>query len=339
MAKKRAAKLPPDDRPLGRDTPATMAVFPDLAAAVPAVPPGFVRGPLPRRSPGTIRFVRGQPGGNPGEDDGDYYQTRGFCTGWSTAHVAECEAGSPDMMDVPEARWARPVRFSPGYSYALGRQLSEQLGDGLSPSQDGGIVGRCVQAAGKYGFLPWSEWPSDPAHEQAQPNNLYPTSTQLAEGAKNAPGSYVMLRSAGEIQTQLLTGRFVGVGTPWLLGMHQPEPNTGRATVTGQVIGGHAYVLAWLDLDLDTLVLLNSHPKVGYRFGAGNGDVPPWLVDVPPGRFAAADGYTNLVSLPASQYFGKLFTPMMMRRGQSEAYAWSDAAGIRPRIEWPAPAA
>lgn len=339
MAKKHAVRSASDDRPLGRNTPATMAVFSDIAATVPAISPGFVRGTLPRRSPGTIRFIRGQPGGEADEQDQAYYQVRGFCTGWATAHVAECEAGSPDRMDIPEARWARPERYSPGYSYALGRMLSAQLGDGLSPREDGGIVGRCVQAAGKYGFLPWSAWPSDPKHEQAQLNNQYPTKEQMAEAATHAPASFVMLRSADEVRDQLLTGRFVGVGTPWLLGMHEPEPLTGKATVTGQVIGGHAYALVWLDLDLDTLVLLNSHPKVGYRFAPGNIDPPPWLADVPANRFAAADGYTNLVSLPASSYFGKLFSSTMMRQGQSEAYVWSDVGGLRSRIGWPPPTA
>lgn len=336
MPKRRAVKIPPDDRHLGRNTAATMAVFGDLTATIPAVPPGFVQGPLPRRSPGTVRFVRGQPGGRPEEQDECNYQSRGFCTGWSTAHVAECEAGSPDRMDVPEARWARPPRFSPGYSYALGRMLSAQLGDGLSPREDGGIVGRCVQAAGKYGFLPWQDWPSDPAHESAQPNNQYPKPEQLAAGARYAPGSYVMLRSIDEIQAQILTGHFVGVGTPWLMGMHNPEPDTGRASVTGQVVGGHAYALAWLDLDLDVVVALNSHPKVGFRFGGRSSEVPPWLDGVPSGRFKAAGGYTNLISMPASAYFGKLFGRTAMARGQSEAYAWSSVSGLRSRIEWSA---
>lgn len=124
-------------------------------------------------------------------------------------------------------------------------------------------TGHCV------GFA-WSQWgnsapvedvyTNDDAHAiyyQAKVNDGEPgaeNGTSIRSGAitmRNPPHSkmsgYVFAANVSEIAQWILTNGPVVMGSNFYQGMHDPDPTNGIVSITGAILGGHAYIINGYD--------------------------------------------------------------------------------------------
>lgn len=99
----------------------------------------------------------------------------------------------------------------------------------------------------------YPDWPGSPPAD---------TGTSIRAGLKVLQqeghlGSYLWARDIQEIKAWILTQGTVIVGTQWLSGMNAPGED-GVLNMSGQVLGGHAYLVVGYSAARDAFRIVNS---------------------------------------------------------------------------------
>ena len=305
MSRKKSDPVLPPNRPLGRDTDATLANWGPIVSMRPRIPNIF-RGQAPRKSPRLRRFDPHIP----------YYQVRGFCVGYAIAKAGMILQRIP----VGATGESEPLPFeelNPIYSYDTSRIQCKKDGINLG-SGDGSIVSCALKSIVVDGWVRKATYkPPGGREEQAHRNDSIPPAAAMKEGDEHL-GVYGLCDTYQAAKELVGGGIPVDVGTPVTNGFMEAD-SKGFVTFGGGNVGGHSYLWVEYDEDENWALVSNSWPQWGIKTAD-----PEW---------AHLGGYWNMAYVKLTAW-EKMLSDKNLASGYCEAGAVSTIQGWRPLIHF-----
>jgi hypothetical protein len=292
-------------RTLGRATEITVQHWKTILPTMP-IAPTIMRGALPRQSPNIERFI------NPRK----HHQVIGMCVGRSGSRMIETLVRIPENATA-DSEPLPAVDISSLWVYWQARQ--ESMRRGVRLAGEGAIVSHSIASVAREGEITANLWVDDEAHERQYSDSLRPTAEMGAFGEAHQVQTYAILDTFDKHLEYLSQGYPIQTGMSVTQGWLQTD-SEGRFRDAGSVIGGHATVTIYYNLDTGVVGILNSWPSWGY------------ISDDP--RFAATQRYTNIGFMPLEQYEAK-FSASNIASGAVEAVVANTVEGFvaeRPKI-------